>query len=882
MPTRGDTQINTFVKGLNTEASPLSFPPNTALDILNFRLQKDGTNVRRLGIDFEDNYLLTATGYAADVLAVARKSFYRWELPNGNSDIEIGIIQIGAKFFFVNLFAESPSNTLLNGGTAIDAGVDPTSRFSFTTINNHVIALSPALPQPYLISYDAVTDVITTETAPIQIRDFWGVTDDLDVGNRPTTLSPEHKYNLLNQGWSDDIITTCGTGINAIVCTFNSLGIYPSNADHWSIGRIEDLTNANVYKYDPAVAQKNAIDVGNVARGHVLLDLYNRGQSRNTATGLTLPADIESGRLTTVAAYAGRAFYAGIKSKVSDGDSRSPILSGTVFFSQVFINKIDLVKCYSEADPTSIDFSDIIDTDGGIIQIPECSIIMKLMAIKESLFVFAQNGIWRTRGDEGGFRATSYQIDKISNIGVYSPDSIVEINGTIYFWGINGIYQLAMNQFGVYETTNITIPTIQRLYDSLPDQSRIQAKAYYDLSRNSIRWLYYSDEAKVAGEPIEYTAPAVVSNVVGTATQLATGTYVEPKVVTLSDTSALVVYRNISAPGTVYARVITINDLTPTIGSEQTLFSATSLQAINLAKLSSSKVLLTYQDTLSEIKSCVLNITGTTVTTTSRTVVNSEGAAVYLTSPIRSAVIDANNVIITFKNTDNGKPSVQVIQISVSDIITFGSVYKSADISRTRNNIVLLSSSKAIISYDSGTRMNMATVDIAGTVCTINTTSSAFPNTTQIPAPTSYTSITTFISKISSSKVAVVGNITTTSPNYTDIIYSFVAEISGTSITSTQILQHTSEQGSSTSNPVSTLNVNNKQIILYRKGTANPFIGRLVSNNVGGSVPTNSITLDAVSAATVGTPEIDLVSGVKVIEVYENPTGIGVGLANID
>ena len=96
MPTRGDTQINTFVKGLVTDASPLSYPPNTCLDLINFRLNKDGTIFRRLGLDFEDNYLLTATGYSADVLATARKAFYHWPLPNGNALVDIGVVQIGA------------------------------------------------------------------------------------------------------------------------------------------------------------------------------------------------------------------------------------------------------------------------------------------------------------------------------------------------------------------------------------------------------------------------------------------------------------------------------------------------------------------------------------------------------------------------------------------------------------------------------------------------------------------------------------------------------------------------------------------------------------------------------------------------------------------
>lgn len=139
MTQRGDQQINTFVKGLVTEASPLSFPPNTALDLINFRLNKDGTNYRRLGVDFEDEYLLTATGYSADVLRTARKAFYRWTLPSGSITADIGVVQIGSKFWFLNLLTLNPSANLLNGGVAVDAGVDPMSRFSFAVINNYLL-----------------------------------------------------------------------------------------------------------------------------------------------------------------------------------------------------------------------------------------------------------------------------------------------------------------------------------------------------------------------------------------------------------------------------------------------------------------------------------------------------------------------------------------------------------------------------------------------------------------------------------------------------------------------------------------------------------------------------------------------------------------------
>ena len=41
-----------FVKGLITEASPLTFPENASIDEKNFVLNRDGSRSRRLGVDY--------------------------------------------------------------------------------------------------------------------------------------------------------------------------------------------------------------------------------------------------------------------------------------------------------------------------------------------------------------------------------------------------------------------------------------------------------------------------------------------------------------------------------------------------------------------------------------------------------------------------------------------------------------------------------------------------------------------------------------------------------------------------------------------------------------------------------------------------------------
>ncbi len=498
-----DSPQNNFVKGLITEASPLSFPANASLDEVNFKLNRDGTRDRRLGIDFEDGFVINSTGYTADQLASSTRSFFRWPNPSGARDVDIGVIQIGGYVYFADLLSDAPSANLLNGGVPINTGVENTATFEYGLIGNNLIAVSSSLKQPYLLSYNETTGAVTYETAAIQARDNPGVDDGLGIEDRPTTLSPKHRYNLYNQGWlPTGIETTCGEGINPIDCTFNTFRVYPSHSDQWSIGRVEDLTDANVKKYDPNIAKRNLLAAGQVPRGHYVIDAFDRGNSRRILSGIPeLPLDRETGYISTVAVYAGRAWYGGIDSKVEGGDARSPNFSGCIFFSQVMRSPIDLVKCYTEADPTSPDISDPIDTDGGVINIPDASRVLKLLAIKSSLFVFASNGVWEIKGDDTGFRFSTWQVNKISGMGVASYRSIVEVNGQIFFWSYDGIYTLVQNQTGTYDTVSITLPTIQKLYNSLPDSARRTAKGYYDAANNKLRWLYYSEEASYTGTP---------------------------------------------------------------------------------------------------------------------------------------------------------------------------------------------------------------------------------------------------------------------------------------------------------------------------------------------------------------------------------------------
>ena len=103
----------------------------------------------------------------------------------------------------------------------------------------------------------------------------------------------------------------------------------------------------------------------------------------DVTSGLT--QDQDTGKLTTVASYAQRIFYSGVTSSITGADARSPNYSGYIFFTRVVKSDEDLEKCYQEADPTDPGINDIIASDGGSIQIPEATRIVKIASSQASL-----------------------------------------------------------------------------------------------------------------------------------------------------------------------------------------------------------------------------------------------------------------------------------------------------------------------------------------------------------------------------------------------------------------------------------------------------------------------------------------------------------------
>lgn len=210
---------NNFTKGLVTEFTGLNFPENAATECDNTEFTIIGDTIRREGIDFEENYLLS------NFAAGSGRCFntYRWNNVAGDGSTQIIVVQFGLKLYFYLLSSATATTPLsmhklastvdlsLFAAPAI-VSVDHGLECTFADGNGYLFVFNQQL-EPLFCSYNAGT--ITAATIDVKIRDFAGMLDHLNVTERPTTLSTEHNYNLINQGWTQGT-TWWGTSVSSL------------------------------------------------------------------------------------------------------------------------------------------------------------------------------------------------------------------------------------------------------------------------------------------------------------------------------------------------------------------------------------------------------------------------------------------------------------------------------------------------------------------------------------------------------------------------------------------------------------------------------------------------------------------------------------------
>ncbi len=213
---------NSFTGGLKTEFTGLNFPENACTEASNCFFGIVGDVQRRGGINYETNHVLNTQSTAGKAI-----NTYKWNNVGGDGTTQIIVTQTGGTLEFylaTNATINNPLSTQLLS-TTIDVSAflatnailafDPTIECQFSDGNGYLFVFNSQC-DPIYVTYNSGNQTVTPNRINIQIRDFAGVPDGLDLKTRPTTLSPEHAYNLDNQGW--------GTNWSVTSTTLNTIG----------------------------------------------------------------------------------------------------------------------------------------------------------------------------------------------------------------------------------------------------------------------------------------------------------------------------------------------------------------------------------------------------------------------------------------------------------------------------------------------------------------------------------------------------------------------------------------------------------------------------------------------------------------------------------
>ena len=488
---KADKVFNTFVRGLITEAGPLTFPENASYDEDNTVLDIKGNRKRRKGIGYEDDWSLSTETIPESTLTGSdiAISTYTWTVNAESSDFDVVVIQMGDTLYFYKADVEPLSDGQYVFTVDLTAFQSTSnvgnSRVSFSSGKGALFCTSPRLnpfyilldenieQPPYSGSPPAPATQYTATACDLRIRDFEGVDDGLELTEMPLSLDIEHEYNLYNQGWTHPNTTIAAdTYINQFK---TDTGYYPSNVQQWFPGK----DDTNELLLDSTNITTTGWGTTRSPRGHFILDPFNKNRSAASGIG-GLPTITTTKRPTVTAFHAGRVWFGGE--------------NGKIYFSQVIVDDFSNVGfCYQSADPTAEESNALVDTDGGVVLIPEAEDFVGMAVLGDSLIAISTNGVWTISGGESGFKATDFRISEVPGGTGLSAQTVVDVEGVPVWFGEDGIYSVSADPVsGRISIEDLTITTIRSYYLDIPIQNRSEAAVVYDEPAREVIWMYKS------------------------------------------------------------------------------------------------------------------------------------------------------------------------------------------------------------------------------------------------------------------------------------------------------------------------------------------------------------------------------------------------------
>lgn len=530
-----DTEFNTFVGGILTEANPINYPVGYTLDEENFILERDGTRRRRFGTVLDttkqsfDSKAATEFSSIINFTSATYRDFYIWRdafiegvrqdclvviydiLATGwvsDDDIDCGLLfyRLTDSSDITGNFITSYTPAPTVGSYVGDGVVQSISGYRSGLIINQK---TPSLNAPTTtrsIIWDATLNSFTSVESSIQARDTIGVQPS-NVTSRPSTLSDEHAYNLYNAGW--DKVSVDGWK------AFDNT--YPSLSDHIVFYKNKGTAFSVAFMQNSFPGSSRS-PTGRTITSAFTVNLNDYSFGVNSIKGSSPSGDPDGvtftnynrGGIVDVVEYGGRVFNLCRASRVTS--------LGTTFlaYSQNSADPRSIYNCHSVNDATSEVLNAPLDTDGGIIDISESGDAVRILASRSKLLVFGSRGIYQVHSRDNVFKPSDLSIRKVSSnilsynketINPYNPqtlysfdkligNSVITYKDSFILWTPEGILSLQHDpQSDSFVENNLTNNTIDTLYQGIPNICKAYASGTYLPADNCAMWTYSLDES---------------------------------------------------------------------------------------------------------------------------------------------------------------------------------------------------------------------------------------------------------------------------------------------------------------------------------------------------------------------------------------------------
>ena len=445
-----------FTDGLNTEASILNVMPSEFMNgTINVELLSNGSARRRRGVDFiglssTGNYMHTVrSGNASAETYIESPAVTSVKLaaPNGNI-VKRVVVDINNSFEIFEATSSGLKNCDVPYGT-LARTTDSHSNQKFFDMDyaysGKRLYFAGRHTKPGYLYVDADNVTLAATYIDVLIRD----TDATAANKR---VSNNSKWYECIDAHTATAADEPGVGANWKVYWVQLDGPIPTSTAAWSGTTV--YTSTIIKQYD-----------------------------KNTTPGATDTYP------STTAFFASRLWLA--------GDPKTP---NSVYFSKTIVGTRDIEKFYQFADPFDSNDPNVVDSDGGVIQIQGAGVITKLLTIGTVLLVCTTNGIWEVRGASDIFKATEYQVSKVLNDAVLGVGSAVAVDQEAIVFGSASVWLTEINSnitdIGAGGTDFFKLDTdkIETIYDAIPRSDKASARAIYSQSEHKVWYFFNSGE----------------------------------------------------------------------------------------------------------------------------------------------------------------------------------------------------------------------------------------------------------------------------------------------------------------------------------------------------------------------------------------------------